>query len=155
MIMAKDITAAEGSSIVTWLKVKVNSKIDRGECWDAAEAAIKSVGASRPGTQLYVWGRVVPASSVQLGDILQFSVFKVKVVDADGNWTKNSFGMPRHTSVVSYINSDGSVDVLHQNYDNVSSVQSLEWVYLKSGKYGTSTVTVTGGTVTCYRPRKP
>ena len=44
--MAKDITAAEGGNIVTWLKTKVNSKIDRGECWDAAEAAIKTVGAS-------------------------------------------------------------------------------------------------------------
>ena len=153
--MAKDITAAEGSSIVTWLKGKVNSTIDRGECWDAAEAAIKSVGARRPSTQLYVWGRLVAPSSVQLGDILQFSVFKVKVVDEDGNWTENSFGMPRHTAVVSYINSDGSVDVLHQNYDNVRSVQSLEWVYLKTGKHGTSTVTVTGGTVTCYRPQKP
>lgn len=153
--MAKDITGTEGSSIVTWLKGKVNAKIDRGECWDAAEAAIKTVGARRPGTQLYVWGRVIAPGSVQLGDILQFSFFKVKVVDEDENWTENTFGLPRHTAVVSYLNSDGSVDVLHQNYDDVRSVQSLELVYLRSGKFGTSTVTVTGGTVTCYRPQKP
>ena len=153
--MAKDVTATEGLSIVTWLKARANAKIDRGECWDAAEAAIKSVGARRPSAQLYVWGRIVTPASVQLGDILQFNGFTVKVVDEDGNWTENTFGIPRHTSVVSYLNTDGSVDVLHQNYDNVRSVQTLEWVYLKGGKYGTSTVTVTGGTVTCYRPQKP
>ena len=152
--MAKDITAAEGGNIVTWLKTKVNSKIDRGECWDAAEAAIKTVGASRPGTALYVWGRIVSPSSLQLGDVIQFSGFTVRIEEDDGSWQELTFGIPRHTSIVSYLNTDGSVDVLHQNYDNVRSVQSLEWVYLKSGTYGTKKVTVKGGTVTCYRPVK-
>ena len=152
--MAKIIGVSEGASIVTWLKAKVNSTIGTGECWDAAEAAIKSVGASRPGAALYVWGSPVQPGNLQLGDIVQFTGLTVKVVDEDGNWTENTFGIPRHTSVVSYLNTDGSVDVLHQNYNNVRTVQSLEGLYLKSGQYGTKTVTVTGS-VTCYRPQKP
>ena len=153
--MAKDISTTEGASIVTWLKTKANSKIDRGECWDAAEAAIKTVGARRPGTQLYVWGRVVTPASLQLGDIIQFSGFKVHILKEDGSWQELTFGIPRHTAIVSYLNTDGSVDVMHQNYDDVRSIQTLEWVYLKSGTYGTTKVTVKGGTVACYRPTKP
>lgn len=152
--MAKNITAAEGASIVAWLSAKVNSKIGRGECWDAAETGIQTVGAKRPGAALYVWGSIVSPSSLELGDIVQFSGLTVKVVNDDESWSETTFGIPRHTAIVSYLNRDGSVDVLHQNYNNVRSVQSLEWVYLKSGTYGTKTVTVSG-TVTCYRPQKP
>ena len=152
--MAKNITAAEGASIVAWLSAKVSSKIGKGECWDAAEAGIKSVGASRPGAALYVWGSIVQPGSLQLGDIVQFSGLQVRVDNDDETWSETTFGIPRHTAIVSYLNRDGSVDVLHQNYNNVRSVQSLEWVYLKSGTYGTKTVTVSG-TVTCYRPQKP
>jgi myosin tail region-interacting protein MTI1 len=152
--MATDITAADGAKIVSWLEAKKNQTIDTGECWDAAERGIQSVGASRPGSQLYVWGRVVLPSNLQLGDILQFTNFKMRITQDDGSWAESGFGLPRHTAIVSYLNTDGSVDVLHQNYDNVRSVKSFEWVYLKSGKYGSEKVAVSG-TVTCYRPRKP
>ena len=153
--MATDITQAQGSSIVVWLTGQIGATIDRGECWDAAERGIKTVAASRPSAaQLYVWGRIVPSSSVRIGDILQFNNFRVRVTQQDGSWQENTFGAPRHTAIVSYLNTDGSVDVLHQNYDGVRSIQSLEWVKLRGGVYGTETVTVSG-TVTCYRPQKP
>jgi myosin tail region-interacting protein MTI1 len=154
--MATDITQAQGSSIVTWLNGRSGQTIDRGECWDAAERGIQTVGARRPNSaQLYVWGRVVTTGSLQVGDILQFNNFTVRVTEEDGSWSENSFGAPRHTAIVSYINSDGSVDVLHQNYDGVRSIQSLEYVHLKGGKVGSSTVTVRSGSVTCYRPQRP
>ena len=152
--MARDITSVEGSQIVSWLQAPPNKTIDRGECWDAAERGIQSVGASRPGAQLYVWGRVIQPASLQLGDILQFTNFKMHVTQENGGWQETTFGAPRHTAIVSYLNSDGSVDVLHQNFQSVRSVQNLEWVYLRSGTYGSERVTVSGS-VTCYRPRKP
>lgn len=152
--MATDLTSVEGVKIVSWLQARLNQTIDTGECWDAAERGIQSAGASRPGKQLYVWGRVVQPASLQLGDILQFTNFKMRVTQEDGSWAETTFGLPRHTAVVSYLNTDGSVDVLHQNYGSVRSVQSMEWVYLKSGKYDTEKVTISGS-VTCYRPRKP
>ena len=152
--MATDITQAQGSSIVSWLTGQVGATIDRGECWDAAERGIQNVGARRPGTQLYVWGRVVTPGSLHVGDILQFNNFKMRVTQEDGSWAESTFGVPRHTAVVSYLNTDGSVDVVHQNFMGVRSVQSLEWVYLRGGVYGTETVTVSGS-VTCYRPQKP
>ena len=153
--MATDISAAEGSSIVSWLRGNIDSMIASGECWDAAEAAIRTVGARRPSAALYTWGRVIPSANLRAGDVLQFSSFTVRVEQADGAWEEKTLGIPRHTSIVSNVNADGSVDVLHQNYDNVRSVQSLTRVYLRAGPYGGATVTVTGGTVTCYRPRKP
>ena len=152
--MATDLTSVEGAKIVSWLQARLNQTIDTGECWDAAERGIQSAGASRPGKQLYVWGRVVQPASLQLGDILQFTNFKMRVTQEDGRWAETTFGLPRHTAIVSYLNTDGSVDVLHQNYGSVRSVQSMEWVYLKSGKYDTEKVTISGS-VTCYRPRKP
>lgn len=152
--MARDITTVEGRSIVTWLEARANQRIDRGECWDAAELGIQSVGAARPGSQLYVWGRAVQSTAVQLGDILQFTNFKMRITQTDKSWVETGFGLPRHTAIVSYLNTDGSVDVLHQNYDNVRSVQLFEWVYLRSGTYGSEKVAVSG-TFACYRPRKP
>ena len=152
--MARDITSAEGSQIVSWLQARLNQTIDRGECWDAAERGIQSVGASRPGTQLYVWGRAVLPANLQLGDILQFTNFKMRITQEDGGWEESTFGLPRHTAIVSYLNTDGSVDVLHQNFESVRSVKSLEWVYLRSGTYGSERVTISGS-VACYRPRKP
>lgn len=153
--MATDISTTEGASIQSWLNQRVDTSIDRGECWDAAERGIKSVGARRPNSaQLYVWGRVIAANAVRVGDILQFSNYVVRVTDSNGGFQENSFGMPRHTAVVSYLNSNGSVDVLHQNYDNVRTVQLLEWVFLRAGTFGTDTVTIRGS-VTCYRPQKP
>jgi hypothetical protein len=152
--MATDITQAQGSNIVSWLSGQVGASIDRGECWDAAERGIQHVGARRPGSELYVWGRAVTPANLRVGDILQFSSFKMRVTQEDGSWAESTFGTPRHTAIVSYLNSDGSVDVLHQNFMGVRTIQSLEWVYLRSGRYGTETIAVSG-TVTCYRPQTP
>jgi len=128
--------------------------IGAGECWDAAETAITSIGAARPGSALYVWGSVVQQADLQPGDILQFSQFTVRVTQGDGSWNEQTFGAPRHTAVVESINSDGSVNLLHQNYDGVRSVAGLRNVFLTGGSQGGASVT-TIGSVTRYRPLVP
>ena len=148
------VTAQQGANIVSYLNGKVAMTIGAGECWDAAETAIKEVGAARPGSDLYVWGSVVQHADMQPGDILQFSQFTVTVTQEDGSWNQLSFGAPRHTAIVESINSDGSVNLLHQNYDGVRSVAGLRSVFLTGGSAGGSTVT-TSGSVTRYRPRVP
>ena len=152
--MATDISTAEGVALFNWLNARIGQTLDRGECWDAAERAIRTVGAPRPTAALYVWGRAVAVSSARVGDVLQFSNFVVRVTQADGSFQENSFGMPMHTAVVSYLNVDGSVDMLHQNYNYDRSVQSLEYVFLRNITAGGQVVTTTGS-VTCYRPQKP
>jgi hypothetical protein len=136
------------------LNGKIGFAIGAGECWDAAENGIKEVGAARPGSDLYVWGSVVQHADLQPGDILQFSQFTVKVENADGSWEQNTFGAPRHTAIVESINSDGSVNILHQNYGGARTVQQMSNVFLTSGSAGSSTVT-TSGSVTRYRPQVP
>lgn len=147
-------TAQQGTSIVTYLNDRVAMTIGAGECWDAAETAITSIGAARPGSDLYVWGSVVLQADLQPGDILQFSQFTVTVTQEDGSWAQLSFGAPRHTAIVESINSDGSVNLLHQNYDGVRSVAGLRSVFLTGGSQGGATVT-TSGSVTRYRPQVP
>jgi surface antigen len=133
---------------------KVGTAIGAGECWDAAENAIKDIGAARPGSDLYVWGTVVQQADLQPGDILQFSQFTVTVTQDDGSFEQNTFGAPRHTAIVESINSDGSVNILQQNYGGQRTVQQMSNVFLSGGSAGSATVT-TSGSVTRYRPQVP
>ena len=148
------VTAQQGANIVSYLNGKIGMTIGAGECWDAAENAIKEVGAARPGSDLYVWGSVVQHADLQPGDILQFSQFTVTVTQDDGSFEQNTFGAPRHTAIVESVNSDGSVNILQQNYGGVRSVAGMRNVFLTSGSAGSATVT-TSGSVTRYRPQVP
>lgn len=147
-------SAQQGLRIVSFLTTRLGQTIGAGECWDAAENAIKDIGAARPGSDLYVWGSVVQQADLQPGDILQFSQFTVRVTQADGSWVEDTFGAPRHTAIVESINADGSVNILHQNYSGARNVTRLANVYLSSGTAGGATVT-TSGSVTRYRPQVP
>ena len=148
------VSAPQGLRIVSYLTGRLGNTIGAGECWDAAENAIKDIGAARPGSDLYVWGTVVQHADLQPGDILQFSQFTVTVTQDDGSWEQNSFGAPRHTAIVESINSDGSVNILQQNYGGQRTVQQMSNVFLSSGSAGSATVT-TSGSVTRYRPQVP
>ena len=148
------VSAQQGARLVTYLNNRLATTIGNGECWTAADSAIREIGAARPGSDLYVWGSVVQHADLQPGDILQFSQFTVTVTQDDGSWAQQSFGAPRHTAIVESINSDGSVNILHQNYGGVRSVAGLTNVFLNSGSSGSATVT-TSGSVTRYRPQVP
>jgi hypothetical protein len=147
-------TVQQGARLVTYLNDRIAMTIGDGECWTAADSAIREIGAARPGSDLYVWGSVVQHADMQPGDILQFSQFTVTVNQEDGSWAQLSFGAPRHTAIVESVNSDGSVNLLQQNYDGVRSVAGLRNVFLNSGSAGTATVT-TSGSVIRYRPQVP
>ena len=147
-------SAPQGLRIVSYLNTRLGQTIGAGECWDAAENAIKDIGAARPGSDLYVWGSVVQQADLQPGDILQFSQFTVTVTQDDGSFEQNTFGAPRHTAIVESVNSDGSVNILQQNYGGARNVQQMSNVFLSSGSAGSATVT-TSGSVTRYRPQVP
>ncbi len=156
--MGTPVSRAQGANIVSYLRGQMGNTIGRGECWDAADTAIRSVAASRPNaSQLYVWGTVVLPSALQPGDVLQFSNFVSSVTVDSANavdTTEITLGTPRHTAVVSSINIDGSVNLLHQNFEGDRYVTTLSSLYLRAGTQGSTTVAVSG-TVTCYRPQIP
>ena len=79
-------TAQQGARLVTYLNDRVAMTIGNGECWTAADSAIREIGAARPGSDLYVWGSVVQQANLQPGDILQFSQFTVTVTQTDGSF---------------------------------------------------------------------
>lgn len=153
--MPTPVTPAQGASIVRFLRGRLGHKIGRrGECWDAAEQAIQSIGARRPDADaLYVWGTTVQPDNLRPGDILQFSRFTIATRNEDGSSRTVTLGQPQHTAIVESVNDDGSVNVLHQNFRG-RVVTTLENVYLSGGEYGDATVTVSGS-LTCYRPQMP
>lgn len=156
--MPTSVSRSQGANIVSFLQTRLRQTIGRGECWDAAEAAIRSVSARRPNAgQLYVWGTVVLPSALQPGDVLQFSNF-VSTVTAESATSIDTaeimLGTPRHTAIVSSVNIDGSVNLLHQNFMDDRTVGTLSNVFLRVVTQGPTTVAISGS-VTCYRPQIP
>jgi len=156
--MGTSVSRFEGANIVSFLQGHLRQTLGRGECWDAAETAIRAVAARRPNaSQLYVWGAVVLPAALQPGDVLQFSSF-VSTVTVNGETAVDSteiqLGTPRHTAIVSSINIDGSVNLLHQNFMDDRFVTTLSNVFLRVVTQGATTVAILGS-VTCYRPQIP
>ena len=156
--MGTSVSRSQGASIVSFLQARIRQTLARGECWDAAETAISSVAARRPNpSQLYVWGAVVLPAALQPGDVLQFSNFvsTVTVTSATSvDTTEIMLGTPRHTAIVSAVNIDGSVNLLHQNFMDDRFVTTLSNVFLQVVTQGATTVAISGS-VTCYRPLIP
>jgi hypothetical protein len=152
--MSRPTSPTEGESIISFLSNRLGQRIGPGECWDAAEAAIQSIGAQRPNSsELYVWGTSVTRDQVRVGDVLQFSNFRVRI-DTEDSWTENELGLPRHTAVVESINSDGSVNLLHQNFDNDRTITRLSNLFINSSSSNGRTVSVSGS-LTVYRVQMP
>lgn len=125
--------ATLGQKIVRWARDHKGQKVDRGECWDLAELALKNSGA-KTSTDLgkvgadtdYVWGTLKTTSQVTEGDIIQYRNYKVvietkvKKVWANGAWneeteTKES-SAPHHTAIATGMaDKDGRVNIIEQN----------------------------------------
>ncbi len=99
--------------IVALLKPKIGKKIDRGECWDVAKYALDAVGAKWDGLLVYGTNYDPKVTCVQAGDIIQFEKVTFKGKDQNGFTYTETFG--HHTAIVWAVQSDGSVQLLHQN----------------------------------------
>jgi hypothetical protein len=104
-----------GEQIVSFSVGKMKKKVDRGECWDLANAALNFVNAdwSPP----LNFGDKVDSKKLKPGDILQFSNAKIK-------FTNGSMTFPKHTAIV-YKASGNNVTILHQNFNNRRFVDTL------------------------------
>jgi hypothetical protein len=119
-------TQTIGEQIVSFSIGKMKKKVDRGECWDLANAALNSVNAdwSPP----LNFGDKVDSKKLQPGDILQFSNTSMK-------FPNGSMSFPKHTAIV-YKASGNQITLLHQNFNNRRYVDTLtiNLDYIKSGK---------------------
>jgi len=119
-VLAQD-TLPINERIVQYCENHLNKKVDTGECWDLANAALNTVDAKwNPpynfGTELNL-----KTEKIKPGDIVQFE--KVKFVKANGAWSY----FPHHTAIVYKLLDNETIQVVHQNYDGVRKVKTFEF----------------------------
>lgn len=117
-----------GDKVLEFSKKNIGKKVERGECWDLANAALNYANAKWEPP--FNFGDKIDYKKQDLkpGDILQFS--GVKFV-----FTNGSASFPKHTAVV-YRANKTQVTLLHQNFNNKKSVDTLtiNFANIKNGK---------------------
>jgi len=115
-----------GDRIIEFSMKNLKKKIDRGECWDLANAALNNADAdwSPP----FNFGTKVDISQAQRADILQFTNIKMK-------FPNGSMSFPQHTAIIYKINKK-QITLIHQNFNNKRYVDTLtiSLDYIKKGK---------------------
>ena len=104
-----------GDKIIAFSIKNLNKKIDRGECWDLASAALTNANAdwSPP----FNFGTKIDISQAQRADILQFTNIKMK-------FTNGSISFPQHTAII-YKRNKSQITLIHQNFNNKRYVDTL------------------------------
>ncbi len=143
-------------SVVTFARGKLGQRVDRGECTDLADQALRGAGA-KTAYQLgplgldanYVWGTLVStitaanktAAGILPGDILQYRDVSQSVDIGAFVWSSHAL---HHTSVVKAVSADGQhLCVFEQNANGRRTV----------GTGYLSLAGLTAGTLWVYRPR--
>jgi hypothetical protein len=102
--------------IITFSKSHLGKKVDRGECWDLANAALNVAKADWAPPHNY-GDPVEIQKGLKGADILQFT--NVKFIFPNG-----SASFPKHTAIV-YKADKKSITVFHQNFNNKKYVDTL------------------------------
>lgn len=113
--------------IIEFSMKNLGKTVDRGECWDLANAALNYANADwEPplnfGTKVEIKNGLKPA------DVLQFSDIKILMPN-------RSMSFPKHTAII-YKAKGNQVTLLHQNFNNKRYVDTLtiSLDYIKQGK---------------------
>ncbi len=128
-------TVPVAGKILEFCKSNMGKKVDRGECWDLANAALNSVGADW--TPPFGYGDKIDYKKEVLkpADILQFSNVKFM-------FPNRSMSFPKHTAIVSKAEG-GKILIYHQNFNNKRYVDTLT-IALENIK---------NGKIEAYRPK--
>ncbi len=128
-------TVPVAGKIMEFCKSNMGKKIDRGECWDLANAALNYAGAVW--TSPFNFGDKIDYKKEALkpADILQFT--NVKIV-----FPNRSMNFPKHTAIVSKAKGN-SILVYQQNMDNKRFVDTMTL----------SLDNIKNGKIEAYRPK--
>lgn len=126
--------------IVKYVESVMGQQIDRGECWNLANQALKLVNASWDG--MYVYGKPIDfkTQTVYPGDIVHFNGVVVKRTEGFTTITET---MEHHTAIIVKVYAKGIYELAHQNTS------------FSGRKVGTSPIDLNGvvkGKVIVYRP---
>lgn len=123
-------TPTVADKIIDFSMKNFGKKIDQGECWDLANAALNYSGAKWESP--YGFGKKVELAKTQRADILQFA--NIKMVYRIGN-SGGSMSFPKHTAIVFKANKK-MITLIHQNFNNKRYVDTLT-INLDDVKSGT------------------
>jgi hypothetical protein len=115
--------------VVIWARGMLNQQVERGECWDLPDQALRKAGAKSSTTtgpdDDYVWGEAVALKDVVPGDILQFRDFdivtetEITITFEDGSGTveqkKWTASRGHHSAIVEHVLGAGALRILEQH----------------------------------------
>lgn len=128
-------TVPVAGKIMQFCKSNMGKKVDRGECWDLANAALNYAGADWSGS--FDFGNKIDYKTEKLkpADILQFTNVKFM-------FPNRSMSFPKHTAIVSKADG-GKILIYHQNFNNKRYVDTLT----------ISLENIKNGKIEAYRPK--
>jgi hypothetical protein len=128
--------------IIDFVRSKIKTKVGRGECWDLAVEALKTVNAAWD--MKYDFGREInyKKETVFPGDIIQFENVILKY-EIDGK--KYTEKMTHHTGIIFEVRDNANFIIAHQNNGYSGKKVGLSPLDL---------TTLTKGKFKIYRPEK-
>jgi hypothetical protein len=155
--------ASMADQIVSYVRHRLGQQIGDGQCYAAADAALRHAGAwsaDHYGTITpdadYVWGVSVNQSGLRAGDVIQFRNYEFlkRVDNADGSFREDGGKRGHHTAIVERVDADGAVTVLEQNVEGSPVIRTQLYFSDSTTRSGgqTTTITVTGR-FWFYRPQ--
>jgi hypothetical protein len=127
--------------VVEFVKERLGEKVDRGECWDLAAAALDHAQAKWDGA--YDFGDLVDwrGDTVLPGDIVQFEGVTIHRRTGD---QRETLSMGHHTAIIIEVHGRGSFTIAHQNFGREGRRVCLLDFHMAD---------VRAGKVTYHRPR--
>lgn len=119
--------------IIAYVKQSIGKKIDTGECWDLANAALNAANAKW--TPPYQFGKPIDYKTEKIipGDIMQINnvTMESKTETSVTRWK-----MVVHTAILFEVGTEGKIKVAEQNVNGVRKVMISNWNLndIKSGK---------------------
>lgn len=103
--------------VVEYVDTVIGKKVDRGECWDLAAAALDYAGAyldRSSKSSIYIFGKVInpKKESVYPGDIIQIENMKLEYSKGNMVFTET---MTHHTAIIYSVEGNDIYKIAHQN----------------------------------------
>ncbi|MBK9720055.1 MAG: hypothetical protein IPO78_00370 [Saprospiraceae bacterium] len=127
-------------SILDFVKLKINKKVGRGECWDLAAEALNAVNAKWDHQMKF--GKLLNSKtdSIYAGDIIQFEDVLLKYTKDGKNYNEH---MDHHTAIIFETIGPGNYRIAHQNNEYSGRKVGISPLYLS---------TKVRGKIKIYRP---
>jgi hypothetical protein len=143
---AQDTIPPMNRAIIEYVTSVIGKKVDRGECWDIANQALKRVDAKWD--LKFKYGKLLDpkTDTIYPGDIIQFKNVMVEYKTELKEGTQISREtMGQHTAIVYKVNAPGDFQLAHQNTEFSGRKVGVSRLVLKNIKKGK---------IWIYRPEK-